>query len=945
MSVMEMSKRTKMCLSKGRTCGGFSSVSDIVGIRLTLCLLFMLGASDGQSPSHGQSQQVELTYSIQEELEPNTFIANIYEDAKLMKKYEEDTLDQMRFRFLGAPDIDVIIDMMSGILRSGERIDRDAICPQEDDCVIKFDIVTFIPEPLRFLESIKVNIVLLDLNDNQPTFIQPFLSQDVLESSPLGRVCVIQTASDPDSGFNGVQSYELMSDSSKFAMNVQDKLDGSQELWLMLTEGLDRELVDVYRMKVIAYDGGVPAMSGTIDVVINVIDANDNDPIFSNLTYEVKIPENTPAHTSITRVMATDLDAGLNGEVIYGFAASTQSTSGKFFQINNVTGEIYISGVLDYETTHVYHLTVTVQDRGPAARLSETTVIVRLTDVNDNAPDIKVNTLTATELDLAEIAEDSDTESFVAHITVEDPDSEQNGRFNCTLNDNTFRLQELYNIDKHEYQIVTKTTLNREQRAQYSLALVCQDYGTPQQVSLKHIQISVVDVNDNRPVFSPPSYAANLIENNQIGQFVVQVNASDLDAGRNGHVEYAMDDQMNAIFDVNPISGVITARAVLDHEQIREITFHVLAVDQGQPQLTGTAIIIVYLTDVNDEKPQFSQSSYSLGVFENEPPGTEVGILHAMDLDSAPNNVIAFEIVDPDDDIREKFIVDSKTGIVRTKVNLDREEQGVYHMLVRVVDMGVPPQSSTVSVAIYVADKNDHHPDITYPTPFNNTVHISNMSPVGHAIAKIEATDKDIGKYANLSYYFSKGNELDLFHMNIHSGVVSVRGDLSTFRYDLFELEVLVTDQGDVSMYGRQDQQSALTNLNIVVNHSIAFHTSLPSALLGGNLTIVIVVACISAIVAIVLVICIVTMLHRQKRDSSKNGKYVDAMKMISISRHDDNKDDDMDRKLNSISNSDMPNGNHTTVADMEKGYSNKSQIHKTSPSQGLGEHQINQVG
>ena len=147
---------------------------------------------------------------------------------------------------------------------------------------------------------------------------------------------------------------------------------------------------------------------------------------------------------------------------------------------------------------------MTARDRGPDSLAADATVVVRVKDINDNAPQITVNTLSASNL--AEISEDAKQGTFVAHITVVDPDSGMKGQFNCSLNDNHFRLQQLYS---NEYQIVTLGLLDREVRPTYNLALMCEDYGLDPQVSIKHIEVAVVDVNDNTPIFRQATYTAN----------------------------------------------------------------------------------------------------------------------------------------------------------------------------------------------------------------------------------------------------------------------------------------------------------------------------------------------------------------------------------------------------------------------------------------------------
>ena len=846
-----------------------------------------------------------LHYEILEEPIPGTFIANIFADAGIGNKYDAPVLEQLQFRFLAPPELGFTIERDTGILRASSSIDRDDACPQYEECMFRLDVVALIPDPLRFLEIIKVTVQVEDINDNAPVFPESYISHPVLESATTGRIVVISTASDPDSGDYGIQDYELITTSPKFALEINEKLDGSSELELILTEELDREQEDYYNMKVIAYDGGNPPLSGSIDVTITVMDTNDHDPIFDNSTYDVTVEENVPIYSSILRVHASDGDTGLYGQVVYGFSASSQATNGYLFGINNMTGDIYVKDTLDYERGHIYHLTVTAQDQGPDSLTADATVIIRVRDINDNAPQITVNTLAATGTDLAEIAEDAELGTFVAHINVADPDSGANGEFNCSLSDSHFRLQQLYS---NEYQIITRADLDRETMPSYNLALLCQDFAPiDHQVAIKHIEVAVIDVNDNTPLFRQTSYMANLIENNPVGTFLTQLNATDQDAGRNAEIEYSIQEDLRDIFHIDPTTGIITTNTVLDHEQVYEFSIRVYATDKGTPRRNSTALLVVYIQDENDERPTFSQEAYSFGVLENEGPHTPVGTVHASDKDSPPNNQMEFLLLSNED---HTFAIDPFSGQISTRVTLDRERQPVYLLIVVATDKGTPPQSSSVSVSVYVDDQNDHAPVILFPSSYNNTVQVSSHAPIGHIITRIVAVDDDIGRNANLTYWLNRGNERDWLRLDALTGRLSVNRDLGSVDFEIYDIQVLVQDQGE-------PHQLAFATLNVIVNKSIPFSFHEEDTLLGNNFTIVISVACISGVLAVILIVCIIFML-RQKDNSYKNPKYVNTMKVLSVQEANAKNE----KELNNIKMDTLKEPVTTTITvDVDNGY------------------------
>ena len=628
-------------------------------------------------------------------------------------------------------------------------------------------------------------------------------------------------------------------------------------------------------MKVIAMDGGHPPKSGAMDLTILIQDTNDNAPMFDNSTYEVEVFENIPFGTSITQIHAEDPDSGLYGEVMYSFSPRTQTSYGHLFWIKNSTGEIFVKSLIDYEKGSIYHLVVMAKDRGPDSLPADATVIIQVKDVNDNAPQITVNTFTATGTDSAEVAEDSDKGTFVAHITVVDPDSSTNGEFNCHLNDNQFELQELYD---GEYKIATQARLDREEMAEYNLAITCQDMGAESQVSIKHLRVVVADINDNSPVFNKDFYEAGVQENNHIETFIVQVNATDLDDGKNAELVYTIEDeQAMDSFDINAKTGEIRARSIFDREQLQEIGFKVIVSDQGKPPRSSSTSVLVHINDVNDERPQFSQASYSFAVSENETPGTQIGIVHAADRDLPPFNQFQFSIV-PAHPSANSFSIDADTGTIITTMSLDRETRPYYTLIVAARDKEILPMSSTTTVTVHVGDVNDNPPVFQYPVPGNNTVQVSNTAPKGFAITKLVTHDADIGKNANITYDIEEGNEENLFDIDHNLGVILANGDYSAIDLRLFELTVTAKDQGS-------PQHKIQTTLNIMVNKSIAY-TGEPSlvsnpGLIGHNLSIVIGLGCASGIIMVILIIAILC-LRRQDR-TRRDQKYNCRMEALKI--------------------------------------------------------------
>jgi len=369
------------------------------------------------------------------------------------------------------------IDERSGIVKTIARLDRDTLCTSgsgTETCQVRLDVVV---QPMSHFRVVTVAVDLVDINDNSPRFDVDFLSHDVVESARPGEAVVLPAASDADAGVNGVQRYRLdyvdertaAAGKDCFELRATRKLDGSTELKLVLVKRLDREAHDEFRLRVVAVDGGDPPRSGSVDVLIRVLDANDNIPTFDRAVYEATVAENCPLRTTVATVRAVDRDAGPNAALTYYLSAATAANYGRTFAVDNVTGDVYVTGRVDYEVTPVYRLLVSARDYGPEAVSADAAVIVRVTDVNDNAPRISINTLLASDTDVATVPEDARPETFVAHVLAADPDSGDNGRVNCSLDEpaNYFRLKLMQGA---EYQVVTSgKPLDRETTDRYLL--------------------------------------------------------------------------------------------------------------------------------------------------------------------------------------------------------------------------------------------------------------------------------------------------------------------------------------------------------------------------------------------------------------------------------------------------------------------------------------------
>ncbi len=822
----------------------------------------------GLLASLASAQDEPIHYKLLEELEADTYVGDVAVDAKLNSKYNSTELAKLRFSFLTQPDLNreyFYIHETSGVIRTTGRIDRDVICPAQPSCVLKFDVAV---RPVKFFQIIKVTIEILDMNDNPPVFPRRHVLHQMSESAVPGTSFSVPAATDPDSSVYSVKSYRLNSRSDKFDLRVRETADGTTDLRIVLNGELDRESMEYYQCEIVAEDGGDPPKSGTVLIDIEILDANDNDPVFENSTYEVHVFENTPLYTTIIRVKAKDPDESANGDVVYQFSKHTQQSYGHLFAIDSTTGEIYVYGELDYEQGNIYLLSVTANDRGPDSLPAHATVIVRVEDINDNPPAITVNTLT-TNGD-AHVSENAPPGTFVAHISVEDADSGQNKKFSCAVDNGNFQLQKLYQT---EYKIVTAHTFDRELHPFFDLTLQCTDKGTQPQTSYAHIRVTVMDENDHTPQFTQYFYTATIIENNHRDDFVIEVTATDRDADKNGQVHYKLADNAKNLVAIEEETGIITANVIFDHEEVHELEFNVIAMDGGDVPRSSTATVVLTVMDVDDEKPKFVQDKYAFGVAENQPPSTEVGQVVAVDRDSEPYNKFTYSLV-PQDPEKDVFMIDPHNGWIRTKQRLDREEDPVYYLMVYAQSDDLM-DSSTASVSIYVADKNDNAPQFDFPTPRNNTLYVSYDTPPGHIFTRLKARDGDTGKNAKLNFFIEGGNTNEIFAVDLDSGAVSVNKGLSKYKNKKISLRVTATDQGE-------PKQSSVAELNIAIGGGAAFQHSRGGRISTNNLIIIIIFIVATVLLAIVTVV-VVIIIRRRDREPPEPGSPKETEKMLPV--------------------------------------------------------------
>ncbi|XP_061442215.1 protocadherin gamma-A6-like isoform X13 [Rhineura floridana] len=643
-----------------------------------------------------ETVSAQIHYSISEEMEKGCFVGNIAVDLGM----DGNNLSDRELRILTRTGMIqyFTLNYNSGHLQTTERIDREEICGRAEKCNLNFQVIV---ESKRKLYGVEVEIT--DINDNAPHFPPGELEVKINEISMQGTRFPLPEANDPDLGINSVQSYQLTG-SSHFSLDVQRGENGARHAVLVLEKSLDREEQSVYDLILTAMDGGDPIRSGTAQVQIIVLDANDNAPVFSQPVYEISIQENIPKGSIICTVRATDLDEGINGEVKYSFKKTTKKDS-HMFLLNSTTGIITLMGKFNFEASSFYEFEVQAEDYGGLFDRAKVEIVV--TDLNDNAPELTVTFLTST------IYENSSTGTVIAIINVEDQDSGINSEVTCSIPRSLpFRL--IQSIDNF-YSLVTDGPLDREQVSNYNITITVTDHGIPPLSTATVIALHILDTNDNPPHFAESDYTLFFMENNHRGASIFSLSANDPDWEDNSRITYSITESqmtgfpLSSYLSINSETGVVYALSSFDYEEFREIRFHVKAQDGGSPPLSSNVSVTLFILDQNDNAPEILYPSPptdgSTGI-ELAPHSSEPGYLVtkvvAVDADSGQNAWLSYQLIKATEP--GLFTLGLHTGEIRTARFFLEKDALKQSLVVLVKDNGQPPLSASVTVTVVLAD-------------------------------------------------------------------------------------------------------------------------------------------------------------------------------------------------------------------------------------------------
>ncbi|XP_018607250.2 protocadherin alpha-3-like isoform X21 [Scleropages formosus] len=650
--------------------------------------------------SFANRASAQVRYSILEEVKDGTPVGNVAKDLGL----DITTLGERRFRIVaGSKESHFGLYQNNGTLYVCNKMDREEICDNNAVCLINLKLVAENP-----LEIHHVGVEIIDVNDHYPSFPESEKRMEIAESTLPGARFQLQAASDPDSSTNSVRFYKL-SQNDHFELEIRDRGEDVKIPFLVLKKHLDREEKDTHNLLLTAVDGGKPPRTGELSITVAVLDINDNRPYFEQDIYSVTLPENTEAGSVVVKVKATDPDEGTNGHVEYSFGSNLKRKVYDMFHLDNVTGEIRVKGLVDFEDTEVYQLDIQASDKGQPPMTVDCSVIIKVQDVNDNKPEIEVTSL------FTFVPEDSKPGTVIALISVTDPDSGMNGKTVSTLlNNPPFDLK--LSFQDNLYSLVTKGMLDRELVNHYNITIKASDSGQPPLSTFKTVSVQISDVNDNSPEFLKNPYEFYILENNDPGTSVFSISATDKDLNENALISYHIGERQKnkevSFLNINPDNGWIFALKSFDYEREKTFQFQVIAKDSGTPPLSSSVTVNVFILDQNDNAPVILSPVNSNGSTEfveeiprNVIAGHLVTKVRAYDPDIGYNGWLSFSLLQVTDPTL--FGLERYTGQIRTLRPFMESDKAEHKLVILVKDNGNVSLSATATVIIKIVETKE----------------------------------------------------------------------------------------------------------------------------------------------------------------------------------------------------------------------------------------------
>ncbi|XP_071377114.1 protocadherin-16-like, partial [Centroberyx affinis] len=702
-----------------------------------------------------------------------------------------------------SPDF-LTLDPLTGVLTLGQELDHEATPSLY--LVVRATDQALDPSQRRW-GSVTARVFVTDENDNAPVFSSPS-AVSVMEDQPVGFVILYVMARDEDEGENGRVAYRIQAGNSagRFSLNPNT---GS----LSILKALDREEQEVFNLTIVAEDHGIPQLSTSQVLCVQVIDVNDEAPVFQWAEFETQVMENKGPGTTVLTVTATDRDQGSNGQVTYG------GVTEEGFVINPATGVITTTRELDKELQDHYTLTVYARDGGLPPNFAKAVVRVEVQDENDNAP-VFAKPYYGLEVPENQVSVE------LCFLKATDPDSGSSGELEYRITagdpDGDFQLQAGTGA------LSTSRALDRERRAEYKVEVVATDRGSPALSTTVTVEVRVLDVNDNSPVFSSSSYSVDVSEDAAEGSQVLQVTATDADEDLNGKVLYFLSREAHGAsrsqrvlatmraedkdfgangsvfyrfaapvkgFSINSLTGEIQATEPLSGLTQTQRTLIVEAMDQGSPAQSSQGVVVIFVKEVEYNGIRFSRNARDVSIQENAAKGTAVAQAQAQHPDGTRRG-ISYSLFSGNR--KQAFSISSSTGEiwVQSSRGLDFEDTPRLRLVVKAETVS---STSFMAVNLILQDVNDNLPRFQLQ---NYVAYMREAQGYEMPIIQVVAEDVDQGQNGQVTYSIQTSGMSGLFKIDPVTGSITTAAIMDREIWTQTKLVVTATDRGSPRLAG-----------------------------------------------------------------------------------------------------------------------------------------------
>ncbi|CAB1422219.1 unnamed protein product [Pleuronectes platessa] len=651
-----------------------------------------------------------------------------------------------------------VVDAVRGVVTVMDKLDRE----RDSNYNLIITVVDQGNTPRSATAALSVTV--LDINDFAPRFSPETLVLHVVENEDDPAQLTHQlSALDEDLGLNSQLTYFLQSGNSDGLFSIT--LNGT----FQILHSLDRERESLYVITIIAVDSGLPPLTGTLTVHVIVEDVNDNHPEFSEEVYNTIVYEDSPPGTVFAMMMASDIDEGVNGEIRY-FMDNPDVP----FAVEETSGELLTTDVLDRETVAIYRLTVMSSDKHPTQPLSGSVLVtVLIGDINDHWPKFVHSPY------VAHVPTEMAPGSVVCAVKATDDDTDMNAELHYSLYGPS---ADLFSIDPHSGTLFTSRALRRTEDVIVNIHV--EDVGENPKFDTATVSIRFQN-NSEFPEMNVDVLSSSLSEDEPVGTVVALLSAG---SGRAEPVSfYLASGNFEDLFHVEQLTGALTVENPLDYENKKEFTLLVEARDSGSPPFSSFAEIHVNISDVNDNFPQFTQAEYRCEIFENSPPSWVCDVL-AIDADSGGDGTVRYNITEGNTE--DFFTIEPESGFLSTTASLDRETIPEFNLTVEASELENHFPKDRATVVIVVLDRNDNAP--RFSRVF--LTQVPEDAPVGDTILQITSTDDDWGPNAVINYSITDQSKDLPFSIEFSTGCITVERPLDRETQDNYVLKVNAND-------------------------------------------------------------------------------------------------------------------------------------------------------